>query len=286
MKIARVPAVIILLIFCFGPIDAIHAETVDTSWKDLSDKDMSPEGRAALSLKKEDWKHAESAHFIYHFIDKKESDAVFSQTEAYYNWIKDFFGIKEDKWRKKSHVFIFTDGVLWDDLMARLGKPIERRSFTNGWELFIFRAPIWIAPRYALGHELTHLIVFRFMEGPVPLFLNEGFSSFATSQLVKMQLEMDRYEAPYINPVNASEYIPLEEMVKMSDYPAGREEAFYRESEWFVRFLVLQYGKEKFYIFMRAVAGGEKVVKAVERTYGENVDIIEKRFRRYATEGK
>jgi len=274
-------------ILFFSPLPEVYPETKIVSWQVLSDKDISPEGRAALSLNKEAWKHSESEHFIYHFMDEKESETVILHAEAYYKWIKDFFGIKDDRWRKKSHIFIFTDADVrvWDSLMGRLGRPKDKRSFTNGWELFLYRAPFWVAPRYALGHELTHVIVFRFLDGPIPLFLNEGFSSFATSQLVKMQLEMDGYRPPYINPVIPGEYIPLGEIITIEDYPAGKEEAFYRESEWFVRFLAFRYGREKLYSFMRAVAAGKNIINAVQDTCGEGIEGVEKKFKKYATEG-
>jgi len=259
-----------------------RTETDTIGWGELSDKDVSPWGRAALSLDKENWKHAETEHFIYHFMDDKPAETVLVHAEAYYKWIKDFFGVTGDSWKRKSHIFIFTDGPAWDDFMRRIKRPPERRSFTSGWELFIFREPHWVSPRQSLAHELTHVIVFRFMEGPLPLFLDEGISCFASSQLLKMQLESNNYAQYPIKPLTADEYIPIKDIVEITAYPAKNVEGFYLEGEWFVRFLAFTYGNEKFYAFSRAVAQGGDFQKSIEKVYEADFAAMEEKFKRYA----
>lgn len=271
-------SVVLITIAASGLSAGINA----VRFEELSDKDISPEGKAALSFDKDLWKHAETEHFVYHFIDEKAADTILVHAEVYYKWIKDFFGITEDKWAKKNHIFIFTDRSMWDAFLDRMKRDDRPAAYTSGWELFIYRQPYWISPRFELSHEITHVIAFRFLEGPIPLFLNEGFSSFVASQLIKMQLGQDDYEHRPLKPIADADYIPLVEISKISSYPEKAEE-FYREGEWFVRFLAFTYGRDKFYEFLRACAGGEDFRKAVERIYGADLEKTEEKFKLYAS---
>jgi len=88
---------------------ASPSEIMTVNWSDISDKDISPSGKAALSFEAGLWKHAETEHFVYHFTDDKEAETIYVHAETYYKWIKDFFGVAKDEWSKKSHVFVFTN---------------------------------------------------------------------------------------------------------------------------------------------------------------------------------
>lgn len=274
---------ILAITLLFTP--AVSCASIDTiPWEELTDKDMSPLGRAALSFDRDSWRHAETGHFVYHFIDEKMAEAVYFHAEAYYKWIKDFFGVTEDKWSRKSRVFVFTDEKMWSEFLDRARQARGPGAFTNGWELFICRKPYWLSPRYSLAHELSHVIAFRFLEGPIPLFLDEGFASFAASQLLKMQLERTDYEYHPLKLLSEEEYIPLVDAAGMTRYPGNRE-VFYREGEWFVRFLTFTYGHERFYEFMRAMAKGGDFKSSLEGVYGVDMDSIEKRFMSYSLSG-
>ena len=258
------------------------AEIRQVGWEELSDRDISPGGRAALRLDDGKWRHAETDHFIYHFIDEKESEAVYLYAESYYKWIKDFFAVPVDMWKKKSHIFIISDEPMWYDLMKRMRRPAEKRSFTNGWELFLFREPFWTSPGRHLSHELTHLIVFRFTEGPIPLFLDEGLACFVSESVAGMQLQANNYERNPLSPLSRENYLPLEEIARMTGYPPKNVGDFYNEGEWFVRFMVDGYGKDKFYRFLREIALGGDFQSAVKRAGDDEFNKIEEKFKEYA----
>ena len=63
------------------------------SWDELSDRDISPTAKLALSFQ-ENWLHAESKHFIYHFNTPKTAETITTYAEIYYDWIKDLFKSK------------------------------------------------------------------------------------------------------------------------------------------------------------------------------------------------
>ncbi len=268
----------LVTVWC-GASHTAFAEIPAVSWETISDKDISPAGRAALSLKKDLWKHAETDHFVYHFMDEKASEAVWAHSETYYDWIKNLLGITEDAWKKKNHIFIFTDQKVWDEFKARAGASSAVRAYTNGWELFLFRDEFWLSPKQSLAHELTHVIIFRFLEGPLPLFLNEGFAQFVSMRAVEMQAEAGGYTSGPLSSIPEKEFIPLRELAGMRSYPEGRKETFYLESALLVRFLLSSYKSEKLYTLLRTTAQGVDFSQAVEEVYGMGLESLEEMFR-------
>ena len=243
---------------------------------------MSPEGRSALSQSHITWQHAQTEHFVYHFTDEKEAQTVYIHAEVYYQWVKEFFGVAEDPWKKKGHIFVFQDPKLWESFNSRVGSGIEGEAFTNGWELFIYRDPFWLAPKKTLAHEITHLIVFRFLEGPIPLCLNEGFAEFVSYRAISAQFGGNEYQVRTLQLLKADQYLPLGTLMSMKSYPEGKVEIFYQESELLVRFLILNYGNKNFYSFLHSVSRGESIEKMIQKIYGMDVAALEEKFREYA----
>ena len=269
--------------FSFCEADFAYASEIPVIEPEgLSDKDMSPTGKAALSFDKDLWKHAESAHFVYHFTDNKEAETIYINAEVYYEWIKELFGVKEDKWSKKNHIFIFSDEKVWKEFNGRIKSKMEGDAFTNGWELFIYRNPYWLAPKRSLAHEITHVVIFRFLDGPLPLFLNEGFAEFISARALAMQLQKSEYEIRPLQLIAESEFIPLKELINMDSYPQGRTDVFYRESGLLARFLIFNYGNEKFYELLREASKGEDFQKLVSSIYEIDLDSLEGKFKAYA----
>ena len=64
-------------VFCGDPLRFVE-------WSEVSDKDLSPQARAALAQDKESWLHAETAHFIYQFRDRKTAETVYFHAEGQY----------------------------------------------------------------------------------------------------------------------------------------------------------------------------------------------------------
>ncbi len=260
------------------------AEVPSVEWRDLSDRDLSPQGKAALAIEPERWRHAESTHFVYHYGDAKQADTVWAHSEVYYGWIKEIFGVPEDAWTKKAHLFVFDREEDWKAFKQRVGEGEFAEAFTTGWELFIYRNPFWLAPQKTLAHELTHVIAFRFLEGPLPLFLNEGFAEFMGYRAIVPKGGGSEYDLRVVQLVDPDRWVPLEELASTKTYPGDRIEDFYRESELFARFLILQNPPaDRFYKLLRAVSGGTAFDRALEEVYGVTPEELEPRFRTFAT---
>lgn len=262
---------------------ALDSNLSPTTWENLSDKDISPSGKKALALS-EEWLHAESTHFVYHFTDLKSADTILVHAETYYDWIKKLFGIENDTWTKKSHVFIFENKDIWQNYVKKEAPVLEGTAFTTGWELFMYRDPYWLSPMRTIAHELTHVIAFRFLDGPIPLFLNEGLAEYVSYKALALQFGGNEYNVHTLKLIPEEKYIPLEELVNLKNYPESSEKValFYQESELLVRFLMTQKGGEVFYAFLKKVSSGIPLEETLQEIYALDLNALEQKFKSFA----
>ena len=267
--------------FCF----ASNFPSVD--WKDLSDRKLTETGKAALAVYKDAWQHSETENFVYHYHDPKEAETVLIHTEVYYQWAKEMFGVSKipKNFKGKSHIFVFDDKALWKSFNQTTPEKLPgAEAFTNGLELFIYREPFWLAPQRVLAHEITHLVLFRFVKGKVPLFLNEGFAEFMATKAIAMKADGNDFNVRTFQLVPESQFIPMQEFILMQSYPdtEAKNEIFYRQSELFTRFLALNYPKEKFYALLKETASGRPFEKVFKEIYGFGLEELSEKFKTYA----
>ena len=254
----------------------------EVAWRDLNDRQLTELGEQALKVYGDAWMHAETEHFVYHFHDAKEAETVYIHAEAYYGWVKQMFGVKSDETRHKSHIFIFEDRETWRSFNVRSAERLPgAEAFTNGAELFIYREPFYLEPQRVLAHEITHLVLARFVQGSVPLFLNEGFAEFMATKAIAMKADGDEYRVKTFQMMPPDKFIPLETLASTENYPANLED-FYRESELLARYFLLNFGQDKFYSLLKLVAGGKTFKGALREVYRMEVGALGEKFRNYA----
>ncbi len=252
-------------------------------WKDLTDQNLTETGQTALRVYGEAWLHAETEHFVYHFHDAKEAETILVHAEVYYQWIKQMFGITEDPEKNKSHVFIFDDKDLWRSFSQNTMEKLPgAEAFTNGRELFIYRMPFWLEPQRVLAHEITHLVMFRFVKGRIPLFLNEAFAEFMATKAIAMKADGNDFNVRTFKLIPETEFIPLDELSDFKNYPSEKIEIFYRQCEFLARFLILNYKPEKFYSLLKLTANGTPFMDAIEELYGIDLETFAQKFKTYA----
>ncbi|MEW6170876.1 MAG: hypothetical protein AB1472_04905 [Candidatus Omnitrophota bacterium] len=252
-------------------------------WNELSDKDISPDAKLAFSSNKNSWEHAQSEHFIYHFTDQKDAETIYNSAEVYYKWVKETLDIKEDTWVKKCHIFIFSDENTWEEFRAKAWSKQTGDALTNGWELFMYRKPYYLSPKRSLAHEITHIVVFRFFEGPLPLALNEGLAEFISYRSLARQLGKNEYDIWTIQLIAEQDFIPLSELIEMRSFPKEKISVSYQESELLIRFLIFKYDKRMFYNLCKEVSRGKPFKDAIEEIYKIDYQEFQEKFRDYAT---
>ena len=251
-------------------------------YEELGDKDLSPEGRLALHLDPDlEWHHTQTKHFSYHFTSTDPAlEAYLADAEKYYNRIKTLFGVTHDDWQKSVHIFVFQKDWAWKKLMESLRQDPETPALTEGWDLFIRHAVDEKSRVQSLSHELGHIILFRFVDGRPPLFLNEGFAEYMSLMALADFLGVDPSRIRRSQKVTDADYISLSVLSALESYPEKEKAIFYHESEELTRYLIAQYGGDKFYLLMKELSHGKGFRETFRSVYNKGVEDIEPDFKK------
>ena len=253
----------------------------------LSSTSVTPLGGAALSIRSNEWKHAETDNFIYHYFHDFIATPVSVEAEFYYRVIAKDLNKDTSHWERKAQIFILESPEDW--------KTFQTRGFLDPWtggihqhgELFIQRDPNLKFKGSTLGHEIAHLVVDRFYGSNVPLWLNEGYAEYISRVAYASYYRARGYGAkPRTDGLTAASFVPLDRLTQAVTYPSDVNEvlAFYTESEKLVRFLNAA-DKTKFLVLLDALAHGSLFENALHKAYGTLYPTptqLEAAFRPYA----
>src|SRR5947207_15703015 len=84
----------------------------------LSQRDPNPVGEKALAIHPEQWKHAETEHFIYHFVHGYVATPVSVEAEFHYRVIAKELERAQPAGDIKSHIYIFERPEEWQEFQA------------------------------------------------------------------------------------------------------------------------------------------------------------------------
>jgi Peptidase MA superfamily len=279
---------ILPLIAILGSSAAAQSEFKEVPFASLSDRTISPLGNKALGIRPTEWKHAETPHFVYHFFQSFIAAPVSVESEFFYSIVAKELNRDTAQWERKCHVFIFDKQEDWNQFKLSGQLDPWTGGLCTGGELFLVRDSQRKWKGDTLGHEVTHLVVFRFVGAGIPLWLNEGFAEYAASRGYASFWRARGYKAtPHSQAVNPAQWIPVTSLTSMVSYPADELQVitFYNESERLVRFLA---GTDKpgFLKFLEAMAQGNHFDTALNKGFSNkffNTDALEKAFKEYAT---
>lgn len=127
------------------------------------------------------WKHAETQHFIIHYVGEAEAKLTTQYIEGVYTVLTQLLNLDPARGATKSHVFIFPEGE-WKDFISKKALPPQVEGFAYKTELLLgasaSRADRAEATK-VICHEVTHALVSRFYPGVrAPLWLNEGLAEY------------------------------------------------------------------------------------------------------------
>ncbi len=268
------------------PPDAALRETPVQA---LSDRNFTPLGQAALSIRPGEWKHAETTNFIYHYFHSFIAAPVSVEAEFYYRVIAKDLEKDTTQWERKSHVYIFETAEDWAAFQRKGALDPWTGGIHSGGSLFLQRDPQQKFKGNTLGHEITHLVIERFFGSGVPLWLNEGYAEYASSICYAAFNRARGYAAkPTSRGVPASLYLPVSQLTSMVTYPSDTAQVpiFYNESERLVRFLS-RTDKKGFFAFLEAMSRGNRVDTALNKGFAArfiNLEALEREFKNYATQ--
>lgn len=282
---------LVWIIILAGPLIASDATSTvglnslpEVEFSSLSQRDPNPHGEKALAIHPEKWKHGETDHFIYHFVNSYVITPISVEAEFHYRVITKELQ-RELPGDIKSHIYVFERPADWQQFQS-VGR-LEK--WTGGIQsqgsLFLLRDPANKFSDNTLGHEIAHLILHRFYSDGIPLWLNEGFAQYVSKGAHASYQRARGYVAkPHSQAIAAQDFIPLATLVAMTQVPNDKVETFYDESERLVRFLAYT-DKSNFLTLLDALARHQPFESTLLRVYGVRLGSLtnlEEKFRDYA----
>ncbi len=258
----------------------------EIEFANLSQRDPNPLSEKALAIHPEQWKHAETDHFIYHFVHSYVATPVSVEAEFHYRVIAKELERESPPGDTKSHIYIFERPEEWRQFQV-FGK-LEPWSggIHSAGSLFVQRNPAYKFSNNLLGHEIVHLVLHRFYPDSIPCWLDEGFAQYISKGAHASYERARGFVAkPHSEAVAGQNFIPLATLVAMTYPPSDRVETFYNESERLVRFLAST-DKSSFLALLDALARHQPFETVLPRLYTgkfSSTAALEEKFREYAS---
>lgn len=270
-----------------GPVGVGLDVLKEVPFASLSNPYVTPLGAAALSIRPNEWKHAETDNFIYHYFHSFIASPVTVEAEFYYRVVARDLGKDTSHWERKAHIYIFEQPEDWRMFQTKANLDPWTGGIHQGGSLFIQRDPNLKFKGNTLGHETAHLVIDRFYGSNVPLWLNEGYAEYISRVAYASYYRARGYDAhPRTNPLTAESFLPLDRLTNALTYPSDVKEvlAYYTESEKLVRFLNGA-DKTKFQVLLDRLAHGSLFENALHNAYGTlypTPHLLEQTFKPYA----
>jgi hypothetical protein len=252
----------------------------------LSQRDPNPLGEKALAIHPEQWKHAETEHFIYHFVHSYVATPVSVEAEFHYRVIAKELEREQLATDIKSHIYIFERPEEWQQFQAFGNLEKWTGGIHSAGSLFIQRNPAYKFSDNSLGHEIVHLVLHRFYTDAIPCWLDEGLAQFISKDAYASYHRARGYiSKPHSDSIAPPDLIPVATLVSKTHPPSDRVQTFYGESERLVRFLAAT-DKPAFLKLLDALARHQPFETALSRFYSVNfstLSSLEEKFREYAS---
>jgi len=252
----------------------------------LSQRDPNPLGEKALAIHPEQWKHAETDHFIYHFVHSYVATPVSVEAEFHYRVIAKELERDQPAGDVKSHIYIFERPEEWQQFQVFGSLEPWSGGIHSAGSLFVQRNPAYKFSNNLLGHEIVHLVLHRFYADGIPCWLNEGFAQFISKDAhASYQRARGYVSKPHSDAIAPQDLIPLSVLTAATHPFSDRVHIFYDESERLVRFLAAT-DKPAFLALLDALARHQPFESALPRSYPgkfANTASLEEKFRDYAS---
>ena len=251
----------------------------------LSQTDPNPLGEKALAIHPGQWKHAETEHFIYHFVHSYVATPVSVEAEFHYRVVAKELEREHPPGDTKSHIYIFEKPEDWRQFQEFGNLELWTGGIDSAGSLFILHDPARRFQGNTLGHEIVHLVMHRFYSGGIPCWLDEGFAQYASKSAHASYERARGYLAkPHSEAIAPDDLIPLSQLMAFTHPPSDHVQIFYQESERLVRFLAAS-DKTTFLALLDNLARHQPFTSVFPRIYAgrfASIAAMEQQFREYA----
>ncbi len=258
----------------------------EVEFSQLSQRDPNPLGEKTLAIHPEQWKHAETEHFIYHFVHSYVATPVSVEAEFHYRVIAKELEREQPAGDIKSHIYIFERPEEWQQFQVFGKLELWSGGIHSEGSLFFQRNPAYKFSDNLLGHEIVHLVLHRFYADGIPCWLDEGFAQFVSKDAHASYERARGFVAkPHSEAISPQDLMPLNMLIAQTHPPSDHVRLFYDESERLVRFLAAT-DKPSFLSLLDALARHQPLEAVLPRLYSgkfASVAALEEKFREYAS---
>ena len=284
---------VLLASFCGGAFGQAGERAADTiapvPFERLSDQNLTVDGRRALEIRPGEWRHYETPHFVLHFFNTFIAAPVAAEAEFYFRFILGDLGVDEQSpgtatGKGKVHVYLFERQEDWDQFKQDAYLEIWTGAVHIDGALFVPRYPEFKWKGNALGHEIAHLLLARYVGTRPPLWLNEGYAEEVSNRGYATFYRARGYFAPVRVPPPPT-FLPLERLTRFAEYPPEAEvTSFYRESHALCAFFRREAGQAEFVKFLTLMSRGMPFSSALHEAFGlrwDSPSALEAAFKRH-----
>ena len=226
------------------------------SWDDLSDRDLTPLGRAVLNEGRPDWVHAESEHFIFHAGTLAAVEEIAGESEFAYIKIGDT--LSTNGVARKGHVFVVGRREIWEKVLQGSNRQDDSVSMQLQNDLFVLKETNSVGNVLRIPHEMVHFRLWQLYGNRTPVWLDEGLAAYLGWKVAVAAHSLKGKQLVWAPPhLKRENLLSVEQLTGATVYPSGSEAgaAFYIEAELFVSAIARKIGDDKLAEFVKAVAG-------------------------------
>lgn len=220
------------------------------------------------------WKHAETQHFVVHYMKASDAYPVMRYIECAYFVVTQTLALDTAASKRKAHVFIFPDAASWKVFTATIGFPPQVEGFAYKDELLLGAHEERDTYLKILCHEATHAIVAHFYPGHQwPLWLNEGFAEYMSAKSLALRRghRPERYLAAKVaTPLVTRVFDRLTYGVSLPGMGGGDVGEFYGQAEKCVRVLLEKMPPQSFTKFANLAMAGNPMPTCLAEAYGSD----------------
>ena len=227
-------------------------------------------------IKQLPWKHAETQHFIIHYVGDAEARLTVQYIEGVFTVLTQLLNLDTARGATKSHVFIFPEGA-WKDFTAKKGLPPQVEGFAFKTELLLgasaARGDRWEAIK-VICHEVTHALVARFYPGVrPPLWLNEGMAEYIATRTMRTKAVSATPPRTFAKPDAQIDVAQLFARLHYGEATSpDRIGAFYANSQKAVQVLFEKLPLDGFPRFFNLIVAGNEPGISLSSAYGKQCD--------------
>lgn len=263
------------LVLALAGASVFAQRPAEGDWREVSAEQMDSRlildrGRDALGMGGMNWRHAETEHFVVHFEQEIFARKVARMAEFFYTYIAGDLEGAKDRLEGRSHIFIFRAEKDWKTFRAASGGVNEWAfSFVSGPAMFLQQAKDISSSGKVLAHEMTHLVMNRFLAGRLPIWLNEGIAEYYEEFAYPAFKGIKKSRRAQFSRMKTISQ--LQELFEATAYPQDTASvlAFYKTAKYVVGWLRLDYPADRFVPFVETVSKSGYLA-AFQEHYGLN----------------